>query len=228
MFYVDNAGDTVTELAGQGSDRHVLERQLRWPRALQVERLTTANNAGTEAINFNGNELAQPDLREQRYQRARWQSGRHDTMVGAGGDDTYYVDSATDAVIEAVGGGATDRVYAPSVSYTLLATADVERLQTTNNAGTAAINLGGGNIANLIYGNAGSTSSTAGAGRTPSPGSPATTPTSDRQRRGRHFRDRRQRHRSGPIAYVSYALGAGVQVEHAARPATMSARGRST
>jgi Ca2+-binding RTX toxin-like protein len=77
-----------------------------------------------------------------------------DTMVGALGNDWFYVDHASDVVNDGVGEGALDRVFA-SVSYTLGASAQVEVLSTSNNAGTGAIDLTGNALANTIYGNAG-------------------------------------------------------------------------
>jgi Ca2+-binding RTX toxin-like protein len=48
----------------------------------------------------------------------------------------------------------SDRIFS-SVSYTLGASASIEQLTTSNNAGTGAIDLTGNAIANTIYGNAG-------------------------------------------------------------------------
>ncbi|RWG40496.1 calcium-binding protein, partial [Mesorhizobium sp.] len=76
-----------------------------------------------------------------------------DTMVGYGGNDTYYVDNAGDRVVEAVGGG-TDRVFA-GVSHALAAGSQVEVLATTSQSGTTAINLNGNAFAQTIQGNAG-------------------------------------------------------------------------
>ena len=76
-----------------------------------------------------------------------------DTLNGLGGDDWFYVDSASDVVNEASTGG-TDRVFA-SVSYALGTGAEVEALSTTDSAGTSAINLTGNGEFNAIIGNAG-------------------------------------------------------------------------
>ena len=71
-------------------------------------------------------------------------------MRGLGGDDAYIVDNADDLVIEAANGG-TDKVVT-SCSYTL--GNGVETLRTTV-SGTAAIDLTGNQLTNLIIGNRG-------------------------------------------------------------------------
>jgi Ca2+-binding RTX toxin-like protein len=76
-----------------------------------------------------------------------------DNMIGNAGSDTYYVDDAGDAITEA-GGQGIDTVYT-SVSYNLTEGADVELLATTNDGGTAAINLTGNANGNVVIGNAG-------------------------------------------------------------------------
>ncbi|WP_164760147.1 calcium-binding protein, partial [Mesorhizobium sp. M5C.F.Ca.IN.020.29.1.1] len=79
-------------------------------------------------------------------------TGAH-TMIGYGGNDTYYVDNAGDKVNEAAGGG-TDRVLT-SLNYALAAGSEIELLATTNPSGTTAINLSGNTFAQIIHGNAG-------------------------------------------------------------------------
>jgi Ca2+-binding RTX toxin-like protein len=64
------------------------------------------------------------------------------------------VDQAGDVVIEAVGQGLHDRVIA-TASFILASGAEVELLNTDADAGTAAINLTGNEVAQDITGNAG-------------------------------------------------------------------------
>jgi hypothetical protein len=78
----------------------------------------------------------------------------NDTMYGGAGNDKFIVDNAADFVVELIGEGTVDRVYA-SVSYQLLAEAEVEILNTASNGGVGAINLVGNEFAQTIIGNAG-------------------------------------------------------------------------
>ena len=77
-----------------------------------------------------------------------------DRMEGGAGNDFSFVDNGADQVVELAGAG-TDRLFA-SVSYALAGGASVETLSTTDNVGTAAINLTGNELANTIFGNNGS------------------------------------------------------------------------
>jgi Ca2+-binding RTX toxin-like protein len=77
-----------------------------------------------------------------------------DQMIGGLGDDLYHVDHADDLVWEEFGNG-FDTVVA-SASYTLAPQSAVEILRTSDQSGTAAINLAGNTGDNVIHGNAGS------------------------------------------------------------------------
>ncbi|HEV7234295.1 MAG TPA: hypothetical protein VGN36_08610, partial [Sphingorhabdus sp.] len=69
------------------------------------------------------------------------------------GDDNYYQITPDDIIIEYDGQG-NDRIFT-DVDYTLRSGSYVETLSTTSNAGTAALNLTGNELANIIIGNAG-------------------------------------------------------------------------
>jgi Ca2+-binding RTX toxin-like protein len=77
----------------------------------------------------------------------------NDTLEGGTGDDLYIVDGAGDVIVEGAGNG-TDTVRT-SVRYSLAANAHIEHLATTDDAGTAAINLIGNGFSQTITGNAG-------------------------------------------------------------------------
>jgi len=118
----------------------------------EVEKLTTTDNFGTAAINLTGNALDQAIYGNDGV-NVLTGGGGSDDLIGLGGNDWYYVDSASDHVFESAGGG-SDRVLA-STSYTLAAGAEVEKLTTTDNFGTGAIDLTGNGAGQAIYGNDG-------------------------------------------------------------------------
>jgi Ca2+-binding RTX toxin-like protein len=169
-YYVDSA-DVVVEAAGEGNDRVFASASYTLAAGLSVETLTTDFNPGTSPINLTGNELANAIYGNAGANRLTGGGGNDalagvagndildggtgaDVTLGGTGDDWYFVDNVGDIVVEAVGEGTLDRVFA-SVSYTLTAGAEIEILSTNNHGGTGAINLTGNALANAIYGNAG-------------------------------------------------------------------------
>jgi subtilisin family serine protease len=167
VFVVDNAGDTIVELAGEGAD--YVKSSVTFTLSANVEKLTLT---GTAAINGHGNELdnqitgnaganlltggAGDDALNGASGADTLQGGDGadkltgaagvDRMEGGLGDDTYYVDDVREQVIEAAGGGA-DRVYS-TVSWTL--GSEVEHLALS---GAGAINGWGNALANSLTGN---------------------------------------------------------------------------
>jgi VCBS repeat-containing protein len=168
-YIVDNAGDAVTELEGEGID--TVQSSVSYTLMANVENLTltgTANIGGTgnvlgNAITGNsGNNtlsgLAGDDTLIGNSGNDILDGGLGaDVMQGGAGDDTYVVDDAGDAVTEAVNAG-IDTVES-SISYTL--TDHVENLTLT---GTADINGTGNMLANVITGNSGANILDGGAG----------------------------------------------------------------
>jgi Ca2+-binding RTX toxin-like protein len=83
----------------------------------------------------------------------RLDGGRNiDTLQGGKGDDVYYVNHASDNVIE-TGRNGKDTVIA-STTYALKAGTAVEFMQAGTPGSTSAINLTGNEIANTLQGNA--------------------------------------------------------------------------
>ena len=150
-YVVDNAGDTVTELAGEGTD--TVQASVSYTLGANVENLTLT---GTR-----------------RHQRHRQRSPTRiignagnntldggagaDTMTGGAGNDTYVVDDAGDVVTE----GASEGIDTVRTLGQLHAAANVENLTLTGNAD---INGTGNGFANTITGNSGDNTLDGGAG----------------------------------------------------------------
>jgi Ca2+-binding RTX toxin-like protein len=137
-YYVNNAGDHVTEAAGAGSD--VVYATVNYTIPANVETLVMVGS-GLTGTGSAGNDVL-------------GSSGGHNTLIGLGGNDTYYVHNSADVVKEAPGGGTRDTVVA-SVNYTLPVGSAVEVLMTSNTGGTAGLHLTGNALAQTILGDAG-------------------------------------------------------------------------
>nr|WP_244472462.1 calcium-binding protein [Methylobacterium sp. Leaf108] len=160
-YYVDNAGDQVIEASGGGTDWVLTSVSYTLTAGQEIERLETMSSAGTTAINLTGNELANTLVGNAGANTLNGGLGA-DLLYGRAGNDTFQVDNAADRVFEAAGEGG-DRVLA-SVSYSLTAGQEIERLETTSAAGTTAINLTGNELTNTLVGNAGANTLNGGAG----------------------------------------------------------------
>ncbi|TPG44890.1 hypothetical protein EAH89_26755 [Roseomonas nepalensis] len=168
-YYVDGLGDVVVELADEGSDRVVAS--VTWTLGANLERLSLAGtadlsgtgNAQANQIDGNaGNNLLAGGLGNDTLLGAAGNDTLDgglgddtldggtgaDLLRGGAGNDTYYVDSLGDVVVELADEG-SDRVVA-SVTWTL--GANLERLSLT---GTADLSGTGNAQANQIDGNAG-------------------------------------------------------------------------
>jgi Ca2+-binding RTX toxin-like protein len=146
-YFVNSIGDEVVEYAGEGYDTVFVSGLENYTLTTSVEALVLltgqngTGNAGNNAIT--GNLL--DNIIDGR--------GGQDTMEGRLGDDTYYVDQSNDIVREFSDQG--DDTVLTSAHYTLFAGVEVETLRTTNDAGTAAINLTGNAFNNTLVGNDG-------------------------------------------------------------------------
>ena len=142
-YSVDNAGDVVTEQAGEGTDRVV--SSVSYTLSANVENLTLK---GTNDISGTGNDLhnilvgnAGANLLDG--------AGGADAMAGGAGDDSYGVDNLGDVVTELASGG-FDTVLA-YIDYTLVSP-NIEAVTLT---GTADLKAVGNSQANLLTGNGG-------------------------------------------------------------------------
>lgn len=150
-YYVDSASDAIIEQANEGTD--VVFAGATFTLASNLENLTvtgtgayngtgnaannvlTGNGAGNTLYGLDGNDTLDG-------------GAGNDRLEGGAGDDVYIVDSGSDQVIEAVGGG-VDQVQA---SATTTLAANVENLTLVGNA---AINGTGNALDNVIVGNDG-------------------------------------------------------------------------
>jgi Ca2+-binding RTX toxin-like protein len=154
FLYVDSADDVVDEGLGGGYDNVAARVSYVLTFGAHVEVLSTDNNAGTASINLTGNELANIVVGNAGSNILNGGTGAGvDRLAGLGGDDFLLVE-AGDVVEEAAGGG-YDNVAART-SYVLNFGAHIEVLSTTDNGGTASINLTGNEFDNILVGNAGS------------------------------------------------------------------------
>ena len=141
-YYVDDAGDKVVELAGQGTDEVFSLVSFVLPAG--VENLTLA---GSGNLNATGNAQNNVIVGNGAANRLDGGAGA-DRMEGKQGDDTYIVDNVGDKVFE-VGRSSGDSVIS-SVSFSIENSGDVENLTLV---GTAA-NATGNELDNVIIGNA--------------------------------------------------------------------------
>lgn len=159
IYLVDDAGDSVVELSGEGRDRvvsdvdHILADNVE---DLELSEsgsgLSGTGNSGDNTITGNSldnslNGLEGADTLNGGIGSDTLDGGAGaDTMTGSTGDDVYHVDEAGDIVVEAQGEG-EDRVVA-GIDYTL--GDHVEHLDLAQGAATGT----GNSLDNLITGNA--------------------------------------------------------------------------
>ena len=152
-YQVDEAGDAVVEeIDGGEYDQVSTTVSYGLAAGVEVEVLRVIDQQSTTNINLTGNEFNQHVVGNDGDNIIDGRGGI-DWMIGGLGNDTYYVDNYNDFVSEQ-GGGTVDTVLT-NVTYDLPAGANVEVFRTTDDNGTAAIDLAGSNSSQLIVGNDG-------------------------------------------------------------------------
>ena len=169
-FIIDNAGDTVFEANGAGSDTVLTRISYALQAGQSIEYLQAHDLQSTAALSLTGNEFSNYITGNAGANILNGGDGDDvlnggagdDQMIGGAGNDTFIVSGQGDQVYEAVGGG-TD-VILSDVSYGLDAGQAIETLQAYHADSVAAISLSGNEYANFIGGNAGDNSLYGGAG----------------------------------------------------------------
>ena len=157
IYVIDNAGVQIVENANEGTD--TVKSSLSYTLGANIENLVLT---GTANINGYGNS-GQNVITGNAGNNVLDGGGGGDMLRGGAGNDVYYVRNAGDVIVEAAGEGSVDTVLA-TVSYTLGANAQVERLAGADSNLTTAINLTGNAYSHLIQGNAGVNTLTGGSG----------------------------------------------------------------
>ena len=141
-YVVDQAGDRVSELAGQGTDK--VESAISYTLAAALENLTLT---GYRSIDATGNQLDNVLIGNFGVNRLDGRGGA-DRMSGGLNDDIYVVDNVGDVVIEADGPGDGTDTIESAISYVL--GANLENLTLT---GAKPINGTGNGLENILTGN---------------------------------------------------------------------------
>ena len=158
VYYVDQAGDLITELGGEGEDLLVATASYALGAGVSIETLSAEQ--GSAAINLTGNELAQ-SLYGNDGANILTGGGGADYMVGGLGNDKYFVD-VSDYISES-GGGGDDWIFVAS-SYTLREGNEIETLVALNQDSLDQVDFAGNEYGQSLYGSAGVNNLNGGAG----------------------------------------------------------------
>ena len=92
-IFIDDAGDTVTELAGEGNDTLAVGFSYSLAAGVSIELMTTGFIGGNSSINLTGNELG----------NQIWGNDGGNTLLGGGGDDALIAFGGNDIVDGGIG-----------------------------------------------------------------------------------------------------------------------------
>ena len=144
LFLLDDAGDRVVELIGDGTD--TVLAMVDYTLAANVEHLTLR---GSQGLHGTGNAVAN-GITGTAFDDMLDGGAGADTLTGGEGADRYVVDNAGDRVVEN-GVFGTDWIFS-SVNFDLATTSGVENLTLT---GAANLSASGNALMNVITGNDG-------------------------------------------------------------------------
>jgi len=140
VYTVDDVGDSITELLGEGFDSVV--SSVSYTLGDNLEKLTLTTNA---KINATGNALDNTLIGNNAANKLNGGKGL-DSMIGGNGNDVYTVDNTGDSITELAGQG-VDSVSS-AVSYTL-----GDNLENLSLIGNKAIDGIGNSLNNSLKGN---------------------------------------------------------------------------
>ncbi|NBB14527.1 hypothetical protein GVN21_04030 [Caulobacter sp. SLTY] len=141
-YIVDNVGDTVTELAGQGA-LDTVNAYVDYTLSAEIERLVLLGTAAVGTGNAQANTILGNAL-----DNILDGGGGADSLQGGLGNDTYYVDNVGDVISDT--GVGLDQVFATIGSFTLSAA-----LENLTFIGSGAFTGTGNTLANVLVGGAG-------------------------------------------------------------------------
>ena len=157
IYTIDNAADVITEGSSEGTaDRLVTSVDYALKSGVYVEFMATNSSSGTSAIDLTGNALKQEIVGNAGANILNeGGAGAADKLSGLSGNDTYRIYNSGAVIVETSSQGSADKVIT-SVDYRLGAGVFIEQITTNGSSGTAGIDLTGNEVAQKIYGNAGS------------------------------------------------------------------------
>lgn len=151
-YVISSADNIIVEYASEGTDTVITDINY----TLVADNVENLILSGTDNLSGTGNSAAN-NIAGNSGDNTLDGAGGADVMVGGLGDDTYYVDNASDWAFENVSQG-QDTVYA-SVTYTMDTNIEIGIL-----TGSASINLTGNSSHNTMTGNSGVNTLNAGNG----------------------------------------------------------------
>ncbi len=158
VYYVDNAGDIITENSNEGIDRIFSEISFALTDAGNAANVENLALTGTSNLIGTGNSLDNSIQGNTGNNTLIGGAGNdtlnggtgNDSLDGGSGNDIYFIDSAADVITESANNG-TDTVYS-YVTYSLDQT-NVNTLENLILIGSATINATGNALNNSILGN---------------------------------------------------------------------------
>lgn len=152
--------DTISDTGNAGTDTAILTGgELTLPANAGIEVIVVENSNANMIVIATGDASNNIMIGHDGTNRFNGGAGA-DTLKGGKGWDDYYVNSADDVIVEAVGEG-NDTIYT-SVSYVIADSIEVEELKAAE--GTVNINLTGNASTRILVGNAGNNILDGGAG----------------------------------------------------------------